>query len=526
MAFDEVNGIPTSVSQGQDVFSPWLQAMRPPTAGDPSTSQDTSTAAIVGGPPPAVVPTSPTGGVLPGLTSGAPMSSAQAGGPAARSQQQPLNYGNMPVGTGGDKTASIIATAVQGMGSAVRAHKQMQFEKEAASSSQVMTEIINSKLAQEKMKSGQQLTPDDIKQMAAAMGNSDPKKQAKIMKLMEKAQSDPMSGAYIGIQRAYQGAMANYEQKQKMQNEQTKAQAEAAQKDALAEYTRTMKGQNEQARIKELADAAREKADAEGAKTAVAKQAATDKILAASALKQFKVPELTAEGSVARAEDGTMQFRDMTMQDIQGNPERMQQYQERKVKIQKMIDNSRATQVRAAAAKLSLEASMLKAQKYQPGGGQGGAVIQRAQFTAGIAADYLTQMKDIATKHPEFFGPSGLFGTKLEQYAGDGDVDAMEYIKLAQAASIPIMGTHLMRSAKKATDVEHMLLNQWQDPKSAIDGIDTYLKTSNEIVAGKFNPNTSRSTAQPTASPSSSGTSNSPTSDDPFKQFGGKSVGK
>ena len=134
--------------------------------------------------------------------------------PAAMSPRQAAG----PEGSGPTThVTGLIGAAVNGIGEIVQKHKQHKFEEEAAQTSQVMTEIINSKVAQGKMQSGQQLAPDDIKAMAAQMNNQDPKKQQKIVKLLEKAQSDPMSGAYVGIQRAYQTAMEQNMAKAKLQ---------------------------------------------------------------------------------------------------------------------------------------------------------------------------------------------------------------------------------------------------------------------------------------------------------------------
>jgi hypothetical protein len=74
----------------------------------------------------------------------------------------------------------------------------------------------------------------------------------------------------------------------------------------------------------------------------------------------------------------------------------------------------------------------------------------------------------------------------MEQAAGDGDRDAMEYIKLAQAASLPLSGIHNMRNQKVVGDVEKTLRSQWQSPQSALDGIKTYQDTTQGVIDGKY----------------------------------------
>ena len=180
----------------------------------------------------------------------------------------------------------------------------------------------------------------------------------------------------------------------------------------------------------------------------------------------------------------------MTLEDIKGNPVLEQRYQEKKQKIQSMIDKSRVDAQNAYSKRIAANASMLRAQKYQPGqsgrGAGGGVIMTRNTMLAGMANEYLEQMKSTATKRPDLFGPSGLFGSKMEQAAGDGDRDAMEYIKLAQAASLPLSGIHNMKGQKVVGEVEKTLRSQWQSPQSALDGIKIYQDTAQGVIDGKY----------------------------------------
>src|SRR6266702_3271 len=164
------------------------------------------TSSVVGGPPPAMTPHAlPSGASIPGLTM---MGPAQAGGPVARTSPY-QNPGGMQFRSPRARDAVVVGNTIQSLSQFVTETKQRNFEKEAAQANQLVSQIINSKQMQAKAKSGEPLTMQDIKMAAGdPTMTQDPKQHKMLMKILDKAQSDPMSAAYVGIQRAYQTEQA------------------------------------------------------------------------------------------------------------------------------------------------------------------------------------------------------------------------------------------------------------------------------------------------------------------------------
>jgi len=397
------------------------------------------------------------------------MSPAQAGGPMAQPRSPEPKY-QAPVG-GADKTMSAITAGMKGLGAGIREAKQKKFEQEASEAAIFTAASI----AEEKQKAGMPLTAQELQSIKMAGSDKLSKKKAQIM---EKAMTDPMSGAYVGTQRAHQAIS------------QAAIDAEER-KEKLAKMMADIAYRQQQEKInQQKADQQNDANDIKQQEENRKKQADQDKPTLQDMKQNFKRPVVDEQGNLQRSPNGTLMSRDMTLEDINGNPVLEQRYQEKKQKIQSMIDKSKAEAQDSYSKRIAANASMLRAQKYQPGqsgrGAGGGAIMARNTMLAGMANEYLEQMKSIATKRPDLFGPSGLLGSKMEQAAGDGDRDAMEYIKLAQAASLPLSGMHNMRNQKVVGDVEKTLRSQWQSPQSALDGIKTYQDTAQGVIDGKY----------------------------------------
>ena len=415
----------------------------------------------------------PAGINLPGVGSaGAPvrgpqtedLSKAQAGGPDARTpkfEQDKRTWFN----NAQEIRAASQQNAVGALMSSMQQAKQNRFEKQSGESAMVFSAKIAQQTLDAAASSKTELPPQEVAQLRQQVEMASKIKNPE--KLIEMAMKDPMSGAHVGFARA--NSMES--KRQAVILEQDKAMQAMMIKEIMAGVA--------QQRVSQQFDANDIKQQEENRK----KQADQDKPILQDMKQNFKRPVVDEQGNLQRSPNGTLMSQDMTLEDIKGNPVLEQRYQEKKQKIQSMIDKSRVDVQNAYSKRIAANASMLRAQKYQPGGG---AIMTRNTMLAGMANEYLEQMKSIATKRPDLFGPSGLLGSKMDQAAGDGDEAAMEYIKLAQAASLPLSGIHNMRGQKIVGEVEKTLRSQWQSPQSALDGIKIYQDTAQGVIDGKY----------------------------------------
>ena len=449
----------------------------------------------------------PAGINLPGVGSaGAPvrgpqtedLSKAQAGGPDARTpkfEQDKRTWFN----NAQEIRAASQQNAVGALMSSMQQAKQNKFEKQSSEAAVVFSAKIAQQTLDAAASSKTELPPQEVAQLRQQVEMASKIKNPE--KLIEMAMKDPMSGAHVGFARA--NSMES--KRQAVIAEQDKAKQAMMIKEIMAGVA--------QQRASQQGDANDIKQQEENRK----KQADKDKPILQDMKQNFKRPVVDEQGNLQRSPDGTLMSREMSKEDIKGNPELEQKYQEKKQKIQSMIDKSKAEAQDSYSKRIAANAAMIRAnkatsqadrEKLKSGAGgtgragsAGGAIMARNTMLAGMANEYLGQMKTIATKRPDLFGPSGLFGSKMEQAAGDGDRDAMEYIKLAQAASLPLSGIHNMRNQKVVGDVEKTLRSQWQSPQSALDGIKTYQDTAQGVIEGKY---TGASQASPQANPTQS----------------------
>jgi hypothetical protein len=408
-------------------------------------------AAVMSGPT-GVMPTAMPGG---GAQGAAPMSEYQAGGPAARTAppqaQQPNNFPNKQA-----RNASYAASAMQSLAQIVQDTKKKRFETEAADASI----ITQSQIAKAKQAQGQPLSQQDMQ--AIEMAGKLEKKSAKIM---EKAMTDPMSGAYVGTQRAYQSEQQRQDAELKKQEQLAKIQSDIANKAMLDRYRMGMLGAKE------------------------------DQITQKG--KELEQKELDRRNSLVMRglkdgynttfdEDGAVTNKPFTADEVKADPKLSLLKAVGEARITKMDADARIEAQNAFSKRIQANAAMLHAQKYQPGQAKPSAQMQKFEMLGGMAKDYLEQMQTIVQRRPDLFGPGGWGKSKMEQAAGNGDQDAMQLIKLSHAASLPIAGIHNMRNMHATGEISDDLKSQWQSQQSALDGINNYLSTSEKLTSGEY----------------------------------------
>ena len=375
----------------------------------------------------------------------------------------------------------IHSLAVQG--------KQKKFEREQAEGALVSAGVS----LKQRQDNGEKLSPQEqeiLKQYILFDGKTS--KASKIAEQM--VLPDSGSGYYSGAMRF------NQQEQQRREAEEARQQAIAKQQADIV--YRQLAGQAVQTKAITGEENAATKAADEKRKEQIEK----DKPILQDMKQNFMRPQIDPNtGNLMRSQDGTLLSRPMTMEDIRGNSELEQRYAAQKQKIEasvaKVREEGKRTYIeeyKARSGRISAEANMLRAQKSPTQEqrealkklGGGGAIQNRLHTLAGMANDYLGEMKTLATEHPKMFGPSGLFETKLEQVAGDvnnPDYEAArQYIKLSQASSLPLAGIHNMRSQVAVKGIEDTLKSQWQSPQSALDGIKIYQDTAQKVINGDY----------------------------------------
>jgi hypothetical protein len=156
--------------------------------------------------------------------------SSSYGGPATNRVPGPGHSSQSWFGNEAEKRQVLTTNAIQGLSDVVTKHKQDQWQKEAAQAEQMWSNYVT--LVQT---AG---TSQDPKAQQMMMQAAEQMKQDKnFVKLVEKAQKDPMSGAGVGLQRAMQTSMQQANQQlmlEKIQAEIENQRAQAQQHQAAA----------------------------------------------------------------------------------------------------------------------------------------------------------------------------------------------------------------------------------------------------------------------------------------------------
>lgn len=467
------------------------------------------TAARVGGAPTQVIP-----GLGPGMgsASGGPaamMSPAQAGGPAARLQVgdsgMPTSFPNSQA-----RTASIVENMGKGVIGLVQGFKQQRFESEAAESNM----LALGKFAKDKVESGTPVTELSPQEKQAYQAYSDPKNQKKAPKIMEKAMTDPMSGAYVGYQRAIQSAQQSEMQKAALQEQYAKAkyqEAEAYRAKSEGDYYKDFKGQNEATR-----------ASAASERNAIEKSKIIAKAMQANAAKNGMMIDLDSDGA-PKMKDGQIEYRPMTKDDVKNNPELSAKFDLETARANELYKRGEAEVLRAhvaqwehqrkaandAAASQPGAVDQVKKMLLDPNVDNGrlahvppkvytaalsalqkeGKEPVRAFSTnemrtiqlAGNADDNLTKIRELVSQHPEMFG-NGSYGIRLWKKAiGDRNDTAQKIMVLAKTAALPTIGIHGSRSQKLAQDITDSNSDLYQSQESFLGGLDELIGSVKEL---------------------------------------------
>jgi hypothetical protein len=207
--------------------------------------------------------------------------------------------------------------------------------------------------------------------------------------------------------------------------------------------------------------------------------------------------EHDADGNVKRAPDGTIVTRNLTREELTGNPVLAARYQEMQTKINLQVAQAKATQVRAQVAQMAeARKASEKAQASDPGtvsnwarlvsdpssgvtlkdvpsaarnavissvAGSGKTIskpltsdeLKRADL-AGNAVNNLAVAQEILKNRPDMFGPAGWGKTKFEMALSGGDPDAVKFLSAITLANLPLIGIHGVRGKWAAGDLEKL----------------------------------------------------------------------
>jgi hypothetical protein len=499
--------------------------------------QPTAAPARVPAMPPQMTPTTtPSGMPIPGLTPTS-LTPAQAGGPEAG--VTPIGYptGQMEWKTKAAANAAAVTRTMNTIQDIVVQNKQKSFETEAAKANQAASMLIGASLVKEKMARGEQLTLEDLKSAGAAM-HADPK----IMKLFEKAQRDPMSGAYVGIQRAQQAAM-----------ERTKQQAEMEAQQAHAEYYRQAaqfqgeRGDLEREKLVGQKSIADERAGVARDKMEMVNQTKAEGVVAKSAWEQGMIGVRKPDGSLDLTESGAPKLRPMTPEDVANNPALKLHMDSMKAKIDLQLKTGYAATLRANVAQAKEQRLAQESQQLsQPGAvvdwaknisdpttgitlaqvpQKGRAAVLKYMSDNGLsvakpltgkelermdlssnALNNLEKAKTILREHPEIFGPGGWFHNKAALAGAGGDPNVAAFQTAIQLANLPLVGVHGVKGKWALEDLSNLDSNLYRNPESmkeildgAIQSVMDFQKLAGrpESVSGGRKAETSSPSAAP-----------------------------
>jgi hypothetical protein len=454
-----------------------------------------------GGPPPMMVaPPSgagPGGAGGPGASGGSlpaqnmAMSPAQAGGPAAR---QPIRgyEGPYEFRSPQARTGAVVDNAIKSLQSFAMSYKQHQFESEAASANVIALASI----AKPKQASNQQLTAQDMQAIEAAA-----KLEKKAPKLIEKAMTDPMSGAYVGVQRAYNAYAAQEMMQAKLAGEQQKAAAEAAlakQREAMAKFYENYKGQIEMQKL------------------AQKNTKEQNKLIEKSALKGQKV---------TFDENGQAQVRPFTQAEIDADPMLKSQQQKElaytKAAVARVKQGDLRLQIEAARVdqskqRLAIETQYKLAQIDKLKSGAGGAQkygtdeLKRISL-ATMGKGYIDQMSEIVAKRPDLFGPAGWGDNAYNVALGNKYKDAMQFATLANLVAQPIVGIHVSRSMQLVKELQNFNSNLYQDAGVVAEKLKTESTAMQDAIGAIQKAHEMRPGGAPAATSGAPSSTESPT---------------
>jgi len=455
---------PLSPGGQTDVVSQIVQALRNPNIQFHPSAQGTP--AIIGGPPPNVAQPVPVPGVV-------PMTQYQAGGPSVREGPSVLDTGGLKVGRGADRAMAIAGNAIRGLDNNIRQYKQQKFESEAATTAEIMSRIINGKMAHEKMQNGGQLSAEDINHIAGAMNMS-----PQVMKLLEKAQKDPMSGAYAGIQRAYAGFASQQTQQAALEEQRAKTQqalSASAKNDAEALFWRDFKPVIEQGKV--------------DAKIGTAY---------ANIVSENMQHGIHTEWDPEHPGDlNHLIQRPYTQEEIDADPTLRTQQRLAMARTDAAIEQAKKDAVSPALAREKMamqwkiaqlrdrraaERNAIEREKGTQAGQKLSPREQDRMDLANIASDYVNEMLDIVDKRPELFGKAGWGQNAFAKAVADQDSDAIRFSTLATLTAAPIGAAHV-RSARVVKQMDDLNSSFYKSPESVKSQLDTELRAMQAMAS-------------------------------------------
>ena len=435
------------------------------------------------------------------------MSPTQAGGPIAAPRAQRPEQQPAPVDKN-DKIMGAISAGMQGLGAGLREAKQRKFEQEASMAS-VFTAA---QIAEEKQKAGLPLSQQELQSIKMA---NNPKLASKKDKLMEKAMTDPMSGAYVGTQRTYKAMQDAAVQNQEIQAKIENMKAQQAERAALAgkatganETALGVAGIREQGQV----GAAQIKATTD-------QQKEQNRLITQGALKGEKV---------TFDEQGKATSTPYTQKEIDTDPMLKTQQSKEIAATDAMIARVRQGDLRnrIAEERVQMQHQLLDLRALHesklPDQSQGkqpklNSMEQNRADLANIGGNYISKMTDIVNRRPDLFGPGPWGQNKYKTALGDKDKDAMDFQTYSEMAAPAIANMH-GRNAALVKEMRDFISTFYQNPQTTLS------KLGVEAEAMKMIRDTGG--GRPGGAPGNPATSTPAaggSSSDPFAQFGGKS---
>jgi hypothetical protein len=325
---------------------------------------------------------------------------------------------------------------MKGLGAGIREAKQKKFEQEASEAAIFTAASI----AEEKQKAGMPLTAQELQSIKMAGSDKLSKKKAQIM---EKAMTDPMSGAYVGTQRAHQAIS------------QAAIDAEER-KEKLAKMMADIAYRQQQEKVNQ------QNADTRGQRADEQRSAAQNKLVEEGKIKGH---------NITFDEKGNASSTPFTPEQIAADPVLKLQQAKEKAYTDAAVARVRQGDLRIAHQneELNYKKSLLdskanSANAKAPNGAKFTYEEQRRIDLSNVGQQYVTKMQAIVKKRPDLFGAGAWGQNKFKTALADKDPDAMQFVTWAEFAAPAIANMH-GRNATLVKDLRDFNSSFYQNPE-------------------------------------------------------------
>jgi hypothetical protein len=217
--------------------------------------------------------------------------------------------------------------------------------------------------------------------------------------------------------------------------------------------------------------------------------------------------EKNEDGTIKRNADGTMVVRNLTKEELEGNPELAEKYKQMQSGIDLKVAQAKAVGVNATANMMRAQAAQMIAQQAKDPNVIKNWVSQVADPKSGVtlaqvpaqlrglvvngvadsglklakpldadelkrsdlamnAVKNIDEASDILSRRPDLFGPAGWGKTNMEKALAGGDPDALKYQAAINLANLPAVGIHGVRGKYALEDIGKLDSNMYLNPEA------------------------------------------------------------